>query len=130
MGNRRVRARAKGPGAPSRARPRGVRPPARGARPWWVALGLVAAGVIYAAADQNAGLVPWHRLEVEVAEADARVLAARARNARLSAEIRDLQDQPDALEAAIREEIGWVRPGEFRVDVEQADPLPPRVTGP
>lgn len=130
MANRRVRARAKRPSAPSRARSRGGRPPVRGVRPFWVALGLVAAGVVYAAADQNAGLVPWHLLEVEVAEADARVLAARARNARLSAEIRDLQEDPDALEAAIREEIGWVRPGELRVHVEQPDPVSARETLP
>ncbi len=120
MGNRRLDTGAKHPG-PS---PRGAKPPARGVRPFWVALGLVAGGVVYAAADRDTGLVPWHRLEVEVAEAEARVRAARVRNARLAEEIRALREDPRALEAAIREGIGWVRPGELRVDVETPDALP------
>jgi cell division protein FtsB len=90
----------------------------------WAALGLVTAGLLYAAADQTAGLAPWHRLGVEVAQADARVRGAKARNARLATEIRDLQHDPQALEAAIREVIGWVKPGELRVHVEHLDPLP------
>ena len=109
--------------------PRSARPLARGVRPFWVALGLVAAGVAYAAADRETGLVPWHRLGVEVAHADARVRAARVRNARLAEEIRALREDPEALEAAIREGIGWVRPGELRVDVEAPDALPARVPG-
>lgn len=96
----------------------------------WVALGLVAAGLIYAAADQDAGLVPWHRLGVEVAQADARVRAGKARNARLAAEIRDLREDPAAMEAAIREVIGWVRPGELRVQIDNEDSLPAGASAP
>ncbi len=126
MGNQRGRARAKHP----RTRSAAARPPARGVRPLWVALGLVAAGLIYAAADQDAGLVPWHRLGVEVAQADARVRAGKARNARLAAEIRDLREDPAAMEAAIREVIGWVRPGELRVQIDNEDALPAGATTP
>ena len=62
--------------------------------------------------------MPWHRLEGEVSQAEARVRAHRVRNAQMAAEIRDLREDPAALEAAIREVIGWVKPGELRVDVE------------
>ncbi len=98
------------------------------AQPLWIAVGLLVAGLLYAAADQGTGLMPWHRLEVEVSEAEARVRAGQVRNAHLAAQIRDLRDDPMALEAAIREVIGWVRPGELRVDVAappDALPAPP-----
>lgn len=126
MGNRRLNTGGKHPGPSTR----GATPRARGVRPLWVALGLVAGGVVYAAADRETGLVPWHRLGVEVERADARVRAARVRNARLAEEIRALREDPAALETAIREGIGWVRPGELRVDVETPDALPARVPTP
>ena len=84
----------------------------------WAAGALLGLGFVYAVADRDAGILPWHRLGSEVERAEARVLALRARNARLSAEIRALREDPLAKEAAIREVIGWVRPGEIRIQID------------
>ncbi len=124
MGNRRAKTRSKGSHSRSRTRSKSA-PPPRGLRPVWATLALLVSGLAYAALDQDTGIAPWHRLRVEVEQAEARVRAAKTRNARIAAEIRDLMADPGAVETAIREVIGWVRPGELRIDIEGADPLPP-----
>ena len=100
-------------------RRRGARP--AGLRPLGLGLGLVLAGFLYAAIDRESGLRTWLRLERDVAQAEQRIEGLRLRNARLRREIQALRDDPGALERAIREEIGWVQPGEIRISL--GDPL-------
>ena len=74
-------------------------------------------GLLYVAVDATSGLPLWRRLARDVARAEAQVERLEISNARLAAEIEALHGHPLALERAIREEIGWVRPGEVRIDV-------------
>ena len=58
------------------------------------------------------------RAELDAARAEHSRVAAEAssldlENARISAEIRALHDDPDAIERAAREQLGMVRPGEI-----------------
>lgn len=91
-------------------------------RPLGLALALVLAGIVYAALDPKSGIRTWQRLEGEVAEAQRRIDGLRVRNARLRRDVEALEEDPSALERAIREEIGWVRPGEIRISLSKGDP--------
>lgn len=87
-----------------------------------VACALIVGGVVYAALDPTQGIGTWHRLAREVGIAETTARAQKARNAELAARIEQLRDDPAAIEAAIREEIGWVRPGELRIELEDRAP--------
>ncbi|MDZ7749550.1 MAG: cell division protein FtsB [Halofilum sp. (in: g-proteobacteria)] len=68
------------------------------------------------------GLVEVHRLEQQVAAQAARNERLRERNRALAAEVRDLKQGLDAVEARARAELGMVREGEtFYQVVEPAD---------
>lgn len=58
------------------------------------------------------GLVEVHRLKEQVAEQRARNERLRERNRALAAEVRDLKQGLDAVEARARSELGMVREGE------------------
>jgi len=91
-------------------------------RPLALAIALVLMGVACAALDPDSGISTWRRLAGEVVEAQRRIDVLRVRNARLRREIQVLDEDPYALERAIREEIGWVRPGEVRISLSKGDP--------
>ena len=80
--------------------------------------------LLYAAWDETSGLPLWRRLSRDVARAEAQVERLQIRNARLAADIEALGSDPFALERAIREEIGWVRPGEVRIDIRPREEAP------
>ena len=81
-------------------------------------LGL-AASLFCASAVDPAGLAKWRRLSQDARriEADNRDLARD--NERLRREVRALQGDPAALEQAAREELGYVRPGEIVLKLDE-----------
>jgi len=77
-------------------------------RPVAVALGLLAIGAL----DPGSGVLTWLRLQRDLDAAAQRIEDLEERNAELAEEIGALDDDPFALERAIREELELVRPGE------------------
>lgn len=70
----------------------------------------------------DGGLVEVHRLEQRIAAQQARNERLRERNRALAAEVRDLKQGLDAVEARARAELGMVREGEtFYQVVEPRD---------
>ncbi len=87
---------------------------------------LVAAVVVYAAFDQDSGLSRWWRLRGELRAAEMRIATARDEVARLTREAKGLEDDPFAIEKAIREDLGLARPGETIVRLPRASTSSPR----
>lgn len=74
------------------------------------AAGLV--GVFCLAFFGEQGLMANHRLRVEMGDLRGEIDELQSSNAALEEEIRQLRDDPNAIEAAIREEMMMVRDGE------------------
>ena len=70
------------------------------------------------------GLPRVVELQGQVAEQQARNDQARERNARLSAEVRDLQEGLEIVEEKARAELGMVRPNEILVQYTQPQRAP------
>jgi cell division protein FtsB len=79
-----------------------------------VAAGLLAAGLL----DRDTGVGRWLDLRRDASSAEARISDTRARIAAHEAEAAGLRDDPVAIEAAIREDLGLARPGEWVVREE------------
>ena len=84
-------------------------------RPTLLALVLVAAALSYAWLLPESGFPTWLRLREEVAQAEQRIHALERQNNVLREEVAALQRDPFAQERAVREDLGWVRPGEILV---------------
>ena len=84
-------------------------------RPILIALALVAAVLAYAWLVPESGFPTWLRLRDEVAQAERRIHALERQNHALRDEVAALHIDPFAQERAVREELGWVRPGEILV---------------
>ena len=95
-------------------------------RPVLLALALVCAAVGYAWFVPDSGFPTWLRLRDEVAQAEDRIRALERQNAVLRDEVAALRTDPFAQERAVREELGWVRPGETLVRVRGAGTPPER----
>jgi cell division protein FtsB len=93
-------------------------------RPLWLALAIAAAACGYLMLGSEGDASTWLRLRAEVRLAEARVRALAAENRRLADEVEALRADPFALERAVREELGWVRPGEVVVRVPGSGALP------
>lgn len=78
----------------------------------WVVGGVVTLGFALALLDGESGLRSWWTLRADVADARARIAVLRERVADLEREARVLEDDPFALERAIRERLEYARPGE------------------
>jgi len=89
-----------------------------------IALGVVALTVAFAAWDPDSGLRTWWALQQDAAAARARIGQLRDEIARDEGEIRALREDPLAQERAIREDLGFARPGETVVRLG-----PPRTVG-
>jgi cell division protein FtsB len=101
--------------APARTRRRRARAWLKSAAiAFGVASALLAAGLL----DREAGIGRWLDLRRDAAAAQRRIEAARVRIDRREAEAAALRDDPVALEAAIREDLGLARPGEWVVREE------------
>ena len=73
---------------------------------------LVAAVVVHAAFDADAGLGTWLRLRGLLRESQARNAGLVRENAALEAEVQALEAGGFAVERAIREELGFARADE------------------
>lgn len=87
----------------------------------WIAAAVVAAALAAAVLDQDAGLRAWWRVHAELEATRDRVDGLRHEVRALRAEAKALRDDPFALEAAIREDLGLARPGETVLLLEGAD---------
>lgn len=77
---------------------------------------LLVAGVLALALfDGDAGALTWLRLRAELAASEERRASLRADIDRLRVEARALESDEFAIERAIREDLGYARPGETRV---------------
>ena len=85
---------------------------------------LVAAALAMAWLDTDAGLRAWLGLRRDVSAARGRIQALQAEIAELDAQARALASDPVAQERAIREDLGWAKPGESLVR------MPPAEAGP
>lgn len=93
--------------------------PRRRDNPWLRRLVLFATCVLMAnALIGERGLAQTMRARREFAQAAVTVAELRARNAGLREQARRLQDDPGAIEAVAREELGLIRPGEILIVVK------------
>ena len=84
-------------------------------RPVLLAVALVCAAVGYAWFVPEGGFPTWLRLRDEVAQAEDRIRTLERQNTVLRDEVAALRADPFVQERAVREELGWVRPGETLV---------------
>ena len=119
------------PGSPApstraRAASRGSRPsPGEGRRWWWrYGLAFVFAVLVVNAIAGERGYLELRRSEQRYAEAQAALAARRAENAALQSDIQRMRSEPGAVEAAVREELGYSRPGELVFTVREPRPRP------
>ena len=69
-------------------------------------------GIVLVLIDEKSGVAEWQRLRSELAVSQARIEELSARAETLREQITELEQDPFAVERAIREELGLVRPGE------------------
>ena len=79
------------------------------------ALAAVLAGVSVA---DSAGFRRYARLRGEMKGLETRISDLKTQNARLSREVEALRSDPAALERAVREELGFIAPGEVIINLE------------
>ena len=82
---------------------------------------LVAAALVYAAFDSDAGIGNWLRLRAELQASQSRNDGLRAEIAALETEAKGLEHGGFAVERAIREELGFVREGETLLRLPRDD---------
>jgi len=73
---------------------------------------------------ESQGLRKYERLQKEAERFAAVNDSLRAQNARLGREVRALAGDPAALERAAREELGYVRPGEIVIQLDERKARP------
>jgi cell division protein FtsB len=97
-----------------------------GSRRWWVryALAFVSAVLVVNAIAGERGYIELRRSERRHAEAQAALAARRAENASLQSAIHRLRSDPAAIEAAVREHLGYAKPGELVFTVREPRPRP------
>jgi len=88
------------------------RRPGHGRRVVWAALLLVGAVLVTDAVFGERGLLAWMHAEQQVASLEAAIARAEAHNQRLRDQVRHLREDPAAIEALARKELGLIRPGE------------------
>ena len=86
-----------------------------------LAAAFIAAALVYAAFDSDAGLGTWLRLRRELHESQERNAALRTEIAQLEQESAALERGGFAVERAIREELGFVRPDETLMRLPRTD---------
>lgn len=86
-----------------------------------LAAALVAAALVYAAFDTDAGLGNWLRLRAELRDSQARNAGLRAEIAARETEAKALERGGFAVERAIREELGFVRADETLLRLSRDD---------
>ena len=87
----------------------------------WAVGGVAALAFALALLDGDSGLRTWWALRADLADARARIAALRERVADLEREAHVLEDDPFALERAIRERLEYARPGETVIRLRARD---------
>ena len=72
----------------------------------------IGAGLVFGFANSENGLRTWWELRGELSEAQDRIGRLQEANRDLREQVRDLRDDPWAMERAIREDLQLARPGE------------------
>ena len=102
-------------------------------RTTWLAPLVLGAVSGIALADGESGIPMWLRLREDARKAAERVELRSAENAALRAQIASLEQEPFAVERAIREDLGLARPGEvvvrFDPPVSRGEGAPTRGEG-
>jgi len=78
----------------------------------WAVGAVVALALALALLDGDSGLRTWWTLRADLGDARTRIAALRERVADLEQQAHGLEDDPFALERAIRERLEYARPGE------------------
>jgi cell division protein FtsB len=86
-----------------------------------LAAALVAAALVYAAFDSDAGIGNWLRLRAELRESQVRNAGLRAEISSLETEAKALERGGFAVERAIREQLGFVRADETLLRLPRDD---------
>jgi cell division protein FtsB len=86
----------------------------------WIPVLLGAAGV-FAWFDDESGLRTWLRLGADLRSTQARIAEVQGEIADLQRESAGLENDPLAIEGAIREDLGFARPGEAVVRLPTSD---------
>ena len=81
-------------------------------RGWLWIPALVGLALAIAVLDGESGLGTWLRLRSDLATAQARIAAVRSQTESLERRADALESDEFAIEKAIREELGYARPGE------------------
>ena len=81
-------------------------------RAYWLVAVVAVLGIVLVSVDEKSGVAEWQRLRSELALSEERIEALSTRSDSLRREIAELQEDPFAVERAIREELALVRPGE------------------
>ena len=77
-----------------------------------IVLGVITLTAGFAVWDPDSGLRTWWSLRQDAATVDARIQGLRDHAAASATTIRGLREDPLAQERAIREDLGFARPGE------------------
>jgi cell division protein FtsB len=84
----------------------------------WIAVGTAFVLAAYSAVDDR-GFRRYLRLQQDAAALSAKNRALRDQNERMVGELAALRGSPAALERAAREELGFIRPGEIVLNLEE-----------
>jgi cell division protein FtsB len=95
-------------------------------RRFWLVPAMLAAAMLYAAVDEDAGWRTWWRLRQGLEASRERVDDLSREIAHLSEASRELAGDPFAMERAIREDLGLARPGEIVVRFSRSGSRSPR----
>ncbi|MFO0687107.1 MAG: septum formation initiator family protein [Myxococcota bacterium] len=82
----------------------------------------IAVAAVFSLFDPDSGLAIWRELRQDLDTSNARVEQLVRENEALRAEIAVLENEPAALDRAIREELDLVRPGEVVVRFQPGRP--------
>lgn len=120
------------PARPRTASKRRSRPAEGEPRRWgWYAFAALVIAMLVNVLAGERGYLEYLRMERRHAEAVAQLETRRAENEALRRRIRQLKSDPVAIEREIREQLGYVRPGEVVFSVREAPATPAeRATAP
>ncbi len=90
---------------------------------YWVVPAVLGVGLALAFSDGETGYLAWSEIRGNLAESQTRIELLMRRVDVLQTEIQSLEEDPFALERAIREELKLARPGEIVVRFTQESGL-------
>jgi cell division protein FtsB len=87
---------------------------------------LVAAALVYAAFDADSGIQRWLQMRADLEASRARIEEIRREVYALQRDAVELEDDPFAIESAIREDLKLARPGELVLRLSDHNASNPR----